>query len=113
MAKVYATDVPSPKYDYTDWESFDKVSDKYIADVKADLTSKGYKGELVGEVVSFPYADGAALYMVASLRPVALVHLPIGDAWRLSDAHERGLKAKDIRLNVESSKALQAIFGGK
>lgn len=114
MAKIYSSDVAEPKYDYskTDWDSIQKVDDKYIADVKADLVAKGFTGSLVGEVVSFPYADGAAFYMVASLRPVALIHLPIGDAWRLPDAHERGLTAKDLRKHVESAKALSQIFGG-
>ncbi len=115
MAKIYCSDVEAPKYDYskTDWDSVQKVDDKYIADVKADLVAKGFTGSLVGEVVSFPYADGAAYYMVASLRPLALIHLPIGDAWQLPAPYERGLTAKDVRKNVESAKALSQVFGGK
>ena len=53
--------------------------------------------ELIGHVYTSPVADGKAMYMVCEVRPLTLIHLPLGDAWTLPPPHERGLTVSDVR----------------
>jgi hypothetical protein len=53
------------------------------------------KGLEAGEEISFFVADGNARYIIVSLAPVVLIHLPLGDAYQYPFAHR--LTAKDIR----------------
>lgn len=55
------------------------------------------KGDLVGKIIYLPWADGAAQYMICSHKPVALIHLPLGDAWNVPDYQTRGLRISDLR----------------
>jgi hypothetical protein len=55
--------------------------------------------EFAGEIVKEPVADGYAMYMVLSTKPVKLIHLPLGDAWDFRWAHR--WTAPDIIQMVE------------
>lgn len=57
-----------------------------------------------GALLRFPWADGYALYLVASVRPLVLRHVPYGDAWQIPQAHVRGLTLADVRLRVHNDK---------
>lgn len=59
--------------------------------------------KLAGKVVSFYVADGSAQYMVWTTKPLALLHLPLGDAYQIPDAHARGLRVSDIKDQVKRS----------
>lgn len=48
--------------------------------------------------------------MVAGLKPVEIVHLPIMDGWDFQYANR--LTAKDIREKIEQQKAIDKTFGG-
>lgn len=54
-------------------------------------------GQLVGKIISFPVADGAALYRVEKVRPLSLSLIPYGDAYQIPSAHMKGLSLLDIR----------------
>lgn len=110
MAKQYQAPIDAPEFNV---ETYEADEEKYIADLRKWLTDNGYTGKYVGETVQFPYADGYAVYMIASLKPATLVHVPIGDAWHLPAAHIRGLTAKELKAQVDNTKALQAVFGKK
>lgn len=86
-----------PEWDFKkDREANMKAEADYIERLATWLRSTR-QGELVGKVVRFPAADSYAQYMVASEKPLHLVHLPIGDAWQIPAAHARGLRLSDIR----------------
>ena len=68
----------------------------------------GYVEKHSGEIIHFPVADGRAEYMVLSLKPVMLIHLPVGDAWQFEYA-ERLTKA-DVIKKIKQQKALAEMF---
>lgn len=108
--------VPPPEYDYSDPnpDSFHKIDKAYTADLKAALIANGDTGPLTGEIVRFPIADGYAQYMVFDApgrRPAfGLIHMPLGDAYQIPEAHLRGLRKQDIQNEISRSKRLQALF---
>lgn len=61
-------------------------------------------------LLDFPVADGAALYFVKSMKPLVVQHVPYGDAYRVPDAHVRGLTAKDVQRQLKANAALRAMF---
>jgi len=60
-------------------------------------------------IMSFPVADGRACYYVVSEKPFVLQHIPCGDAYRIPDAHLRGLRLEDW----EKQKRFRDIFLNK
>jgi hypothetical protein len=56
-------------------------------------------------------ADGYAQYMVASLSPVELIHLPLWDAWQFDYAGR--LTKKDIIEKINQRKAMEKLFSKK
>ena len=80
------------------WEKLKKQSDKLKDD------------EVVGGLVTFPAGDGKAIYVVTKEKPLTLQHVPLGDAYRISMPHIRGIRKKDIREMLGHSKKLGAVF---
>lgn len=76
------------------------------ADEEADKN-----GTLIGALVTFPIADGRACYRVSKVRPLTLQHIPIGDGYRIPDAHMRGLTERDIKQHVVRNRAMRKMFG--
>ena len=68
------------------------------------------RGDLAGEVVNFPVADGYAQYVVHDTSPCTLVHLAVGDAWDFP--YIERLTAKDVRHKVEQAKAFEELWSG-
>ncbi len=105
------------KYDY---KLDDQLHEKWLgelADYARDQArirceKRGGKkpGNLVGSIIRFPVADGAAQYMVWNHSPLELIHLPIHDAWNADEMTLRGLRLKDVRAMVDRSERLTALF---
>ena len=87
--------------------AYDKAEQDYLAELKAMLVNRK-NGKNVGEVVQFPCADSYAQYMVASMRPLELVHVPLGDAWDYP--YIERLTATDIQNKIDQTKALAKLF---
>jgi len=68
-------------------------------------------GKYGGQIVRDGVADGYAQYMVFSLRPLQLIHIPLGDAWQSRWAHR--WTAADIKQMVERERALAELFSRK
>ena len=66
------------------------------------------KDPLAGEIVKEPVADGQAMYMVLSTKPVQLIHIPFGDAYEFQWAHR--WTTADIKLMVKRERQIQAIM---
>ena len=89
---------------FKDEEDFKEALRKYIK-------SKGYTGKNSGEIIRFPVADGYAEYMVLQMRPLGLIHLPLGDAYRFPYAHL--MTAKEVNAQIEGQKRLDKIFADR
>ena len=88
-----------------------KDCEKYVSGIKKAI-KKGYGQTCpeAGEEVTFPVADGKARYIVATLRPVRLIHVDTGDAWHYQYIHR--LTATDIRKEIKNQKAFNKLFSG-
>ena len=114
MAKIFnaPSELALPGFDWEDTKTYHKECDQYLEDLKQLLIKKfNRSGKNVGEIISFPVADGEALYMVASMKPLELVHIAIGDAYHFQYANR--LTAKDVQQKVDLQKALQKMFEKK
>lgn len=58
-------------------------------------------GKYAGEIFRWPMGDGNARYVVFRLKPLELIELPTGDAWRIPDVVARGLTAADVRKQID------------
>jgi hypothetical protein len=113
-AKIYSatTSVEIPKYnlpksgeswkDHLEQERKSEID--YIRKLRAFAKTRKPNGKNVGEVVGFPMADGFAFYMVLSMRPLELMHIPLGDAYQFPYANR--LTAKDIESKINSRRVL-------
>jgi hypothetical protein len=112
MAKIYASplEVKVPEFNWEDIEQYKKDCETYMENLKAFLRKRN-SGKNVGEIIQFPVADGYAQYMVASMKPVELVHIPLWDAWDFQYVHL--MKAKEIQEQIDGQIALKKLFGGK
>lgn len=122
MATVYAppTEIGNPPDTFSDefkdengrWD-FRAVAAAEEAWIKQlqDAARKANTGDLVGEIIRFGVADGYAQYVVWKQKPLQLIHLAVGDAWTIPEAHERGLRLTDVRQKVEQSRAYGELFG--
>ena len=116
MAKAFAPpeEVGDFEFDFSNYDhnKYDAAETTYTARLKAALPkySKTPEDPIVGEIVRTPRADGYAQYLVLSTRPLELVHLPVGDAWRADPAWIRGLRLSDVRKMIEDDKELHALF---
>lgn len=110
-AKIYSSpsEVKLPSYDFKDVANWRKDEENYINELKQFLINNGFNGKNSGEVIKFPVADGYALYMVASMKPLQLIHLPLGDAWDFQYVHL--LTAKEVQLKIDQDKKLAELFG--
>lgn len=113
MAKIFSApeEVKAPKLDFNDVKNWKANDEKYIQELKSHIQSLGYTGKNVGEVIQFPVADGYAQYMVASMKPLQLIHLPLGDAWDWQYAHL--LTAKEVQEKIDQDKAWKEMIAKK
>lgn len=66
-----------------DNEAYSKAETEYIEKLQAWAKRLGPSSKIAGELVSMPYADGAALYIIVqSSGKHGIMTVPVGDAWR-------------------------------
>lgn len=115
MGKVYSPPEGFSPPDITDFikpgkfqtQEYHEACDKYMRDIK-DWAKKESPDSEAGKMISFPVADGKALYIVFSLKPVTLIHVNTGDAYQYQYAHR--LTASDIRKEIKRTEFLTDIF---
>jgi hypothetical protein len=117
MAKVYSApegfDPPEIEVGLP-WKEWKKRDQEYIDRLAAHVKETAYTDDpLIGEVIQFSIADGYAQYMVWNTEPLELIHLELGDAWQIPDAHARGIRLADVRTMVALQKKLDTLFGDK
>jgi hypothetical protein len=113
MATIFNTPdgVKVPELDFRNIEQYEKDCETFKVELKAWLNKNGFNGKNVGEIIQFPVADGYAQYMVASMKPVKLVHLPLWDAWHFEYAHL--MTAKEIQAKIDGQNSLKKLFDKK
>jgi len=101
MAQLIATDAATAaQFDWNAGDSkyFDRTQ-KALNDLM-DVSDKLPEGEVVGGIITFPVADGKAIYKVVCAKPLKLMHIPYGDAYRVSPAHIRGLRLAEVQQMI-------------
>ncbi len=116
MAKVYSLpdgfDKKVPPFDWNDSrDQRNEKEKKFLDELKAWAIKRNPEQEFVGEVIKFPAADGYALYMVAAIKPVQMIHLPLGDAYTFQYANR--ITKADIKQKVEGDRAMEKLFAEK
>jgi hypothetical protein len=112
MGKIYAAPEEFKKPEYPQFNNFPKyikACEKYIEDIKDWAKSKNPSCPEAGKEITFPVADGRARYIVASLKPVTLIHDDTMDAWHYQYAHR--LTAADVRAEVKKLEGINKLFG--
>jgi len=80
--------------------------EKQFAELQAESRKVDPTGSLVGAIVSFPWADGAAYYRVSSDKPLKLQPIPCLDAWEVPYSQIRGLRRIDVIREIESDRRI-------
>jgi len=110
MAKIFGVPegfkAPAISSPFNDKEYL-KSCDEYITSLKAWAKAHG-TGKYAGEMVSFPVADGKAVYIVLSLKPVTLIHVDAMDAYQFKYANR--LTASDIKEEIMKARAIKQLF---
>jgi hypothetical protein len=87
MAKVYSlpkeleAKLPKPDYSNYNHEKEEKEEKEFLDIVKNWAIERNPTDKYAGVEYYIPMGDGVAQYIVLSTKPLALVHLPLGDAW--------------------------------
>jgi hypothetical protein len=68
------------------------------------------EGEIVDALVEFPVADGAALYIVTSARPLTVQWIDWMDGYSAAAATIRGLNRADIEAQIRYRRTLTNMF---
>lgn len=112
MAKIFSP--PSevgekPPFDYRNVEASLMQEEQWVQSIKTWIKSHSpSKDPIIGEEISFPVADNYARYIVYGLKPLALIHLPTGDAYQFQYANR--LTVSDVREKVRSGQAMRKLF---
>ena len=109
MVKIFSApaELKVPQLDFGDTNAYEPAWEKYEADLKA-FCIKRNPSEYVGGIIRFQVADGYAEYMVASMKPVQLIHLEYLDGYHFEYANR--LTAKDIKEKIGQQKAMEKLF---
>jgi len=112
MATIYSPpkSIAIPELNFKEVDKYRKECENYINELR-ELVKRRNNNKYVGEILRFPVADSYAEYMVASLKPVELIHIPLWDSWEFNYAHL--MTAKKIKEDLERQKKLAEIFGSK
>lgn len=110
MAKLTAHDVPG--FDQQTGEDINAYFKRTAALLEQMMAKSNAlpEGEYVGAILSFPIADGKALYLVDKVKPLTLTPIPYMDGYQIPAAHIRGLTLADVSLQVRRDKAFAAMF---
>lgn len=95
---------------WTNNKDYQKREDAFIKEVSDMCQKRNPVGDkkYIGKTIKFSVADGHAVYMIASLKPLGLIHLPLMDGYEASDVDL--MTAKRVKEKVDADKSLQDYF---
>ena len=111
-AKIYSgiKGLEPPKFSFDNSSNYQKTCDKYFDELKAKCKAQS-KGKYVGEIIKFGVADGYALYMVYSMKPLELIHINTMDGYQSEFADL--LTLERVKEMIERDKKMAELFGKK
>lgn len=116
MAKLVATPKEIAKaMEMVDGEDFNVYSvraGKAFAALQAESDALP-DGEVVGAMISFPWADGHAFYRVMRAKPLQVAHIPYMDAWHVDPLMIRGLRVADVLKMLERHRGLKGMSSSR
>lgn len=110
IAMTQIIDIPS-KYAMPDYDTSFSSSENKELEKAAAKRLCGFINSVFnqgGSIVRFPFADGYAYYVVAN--STILVHLPIGNRYRLPAHEEARLTEQDITQAIEVGLTIDKIY---
>lgn len=96
-----------PEFDWNDLPKYNKECEEFN-NALAKWLIKRHNGKNVGKIIRFPVADGYAEYMVAAMKPLELVHIPLFDGYAYADVDL--MTAKRVQEKIDSDEALEKLF---
>lgn len=119
-AKIYSVpdELVMSQPEYADflhnWDALRKAETEWVGKVQQWAKENSKSGdEIIGEIWRYPIADGYAQYVILNIKPLELIHLPIGDQWQIGDIVRRGLRVTDVRATIQRNKRLEELFSKK
>jgi hypothetical protein len=108
-ATIYAApeEIKQPEIDFSDIAKYRREEGEYLEELK-NYCQKNGSGKYAGEIVRIPHADGYASYMVISLKPLKLIHIPLGDAYDSQFADL--LTVQKVKQMVDGTKRLAKLL---
>jgi len=116
MAKIYSIpeefEATIPQFETsTTLDDRVKREKEWLNELRGWIHANVSNGKYSGEIVRDGVADGYAQYMIISLRPLELMHLPLVDGYQSRWAHR--WTAADVKRMVEREKSLRELFSKK
>lgn len=112
MAEIFSTPehIEVPKIDFANFDQVEhkKKEDKFIEEIRSSLKKANPDDEHCGKIIQFPVADSYAMYMVFTVNPVQLIHLPLGDAWDFQYAEN--LTSQNVMDKISQQEAMEKLF---
>jgi len=105
MATVLGSLQSFGKLENESWVEHDARTTK-LMEVLQEQSDNLPDGKVVGGIISFPIADGRAIYQVIKEKPLQLAHVAFSDGWQADPITIRGLKLEDVKLMLKRSKAM-------
>lgn len=104
MAKLLAKPYPAPILRTGSFEDYSKATETVYQELLKKSNSLD-DDEVEGALLSFPVADGSALYLVTKASPLTLQHVPLWDAYQIPAAHLSGLRLAHVQAQVKQARA--------
>ena len=111
MAKVYSApdEIKVPDFDFKKSRTENLQNEQAFIEELRNWIKRNYtKGKYVGEELDIPHADGYARYLVVSLKPATLIHMPLCDAWHAPQVDY--MPSKVIKQTIDGRKEIDALF---
>jgi len=87
-----------------------KRHEAQLASLEKEAAEVDPSVSLVGALVTFPWADGHAVYRVSKDKPLTLQHVPVFDAWQVPYPQIRGIRRADIVAMIEADRKTRELF---
>jgi len=111
-ATIYSApeEIKKPEFDFANFNAkkHQEKEDQYIKDLEQWLRKNGYNGKNVGKTIKFPVADSYAVYMVIEMKPLKLMHVPIGDEWHYDNVDL--MTAKRVQEKIDANKRMEKLW---
>jgi hypothetical protein len=88
-------------------DTYHEDEEKYVKELKAFCLANG-SGKNVGETIKFQVADSYAVYMILSMNPLELIHVPVGDEWHFD--HVDLMTTERVQEMIDHDKAMKSLF---